>query len=37
MERGQAGEASGGNQNEKNLVFFTKIKLENNFLYLPLW
>jgi hypothetical protein len=37
MERKETGEASGGNQNEKNLILFTKIKLENNFLYLSLW
>jgi hypothetical protein len=37
MERGETGEASDGNQNCKNLIFFTKIKLEDNFLYLPLW
>jgi hypothetical protein len=37
MERGKTGEASGGNQNSKNLILLTKISLENKFLYLPLW
>ncbi len=37
MERRKTGKPSGGNQNCKNLILLTKIKLENNFLYLPLW
>jgi hypothetical protein len=37
MERGKTREASGGNNNFKNLILFTKNKLENNFQYLPLW
>jgi hypothetical protein len=34
MERGKSREASGGNQNCKNLALFVNINLENNFLYL---
>jgi hypothetical protein len=37
MERGKAREASGGNKNCKKLVLLIKIKLENNFQYLPPW
>jgi hypothetical protein len=37
MERKKTGEVRDGSRNCKNLIFITKIKLENNFLYLPPW